>query len=185
MPNKVKYNLKNVHYAVLTEGEGGAVTYDTPVAIPGAVSLSLDAEGDTNKFYADGIAYFTTVSNQGYLGDFECAGLPESFRKDVLCEVEKSGVSFEDASAKTKAFAFLFQFDGDVNAIKHVLYNCKCTRPTIASQTNEESIEVRTETLSITATPLANGIVKARCDSADAAAFNTWFTTVVAPNVGE
>ena len=68
MGNKVKYNLKNVHAAKLTETVSNGVTafsYGTPKAIPGAVSISLDAEGESSPFYADGIVYFRSVTNNG------------------------------------------------------------------------------------------------------------------------
>ena len=44
MANKVKYGLKNVHYAVITENNG-ETTYDTPKPIPGAVNLTLSPRG--------------------------------------------------------------------------------------------------------------------------------------------
>ena len=67
--NKVKFNIRNVHYAKLTIGEDGSITYSTPVAMPGAVSLSLDPNGEPSVFYADGYAYYTISNNQGYDGD--------------------------------------------------------------------------------------------------------------------
>ena len=89
MGNKVKYNLKNVHAAKLTETDSDGTTtfsYAEPKAIPGAVSISLDAEGETSPFYADGIVYFRSVTNNGYSGDLEIALIPEWFRTEILQE---------------------------------------------------------------------------------------------------
>ena len=84
--SKVKYGLTNVYYSVLTPGEN-ADTYAAPVRIPGAVSMSMEAQGDLSKFYADNGVYWQAASNQGYEGDWEFAKLPEDFRTAVLGEV--------------------------------------------------------------------------------------------------
>ena len=69
--NKVKFNICNVHYALITVDEDGDVTFGTPVAMPGAVSLSLEPNGEPSNFYADGYAYYTISNNMGYEGDLE------------------------------------------------------------------------------------------------------------------
>lgn len=68
MENKVKYNLKNVHAAKPKKDTSGAFTYENLKAIPRAVSISLDAEGESSPFYADGIVYFRSTANNGYIG---------------------------------------------------------------------------------------------------------------------
>ena len=187
MKNKVKFNLKNVHAAKLTETVTDGVTtfsYGTPKAIPGAVSISLDAEGESSPFYADGIVYFRSVTNNGYSGDLEIALVPEWFRTEILQEaLDSKGVLVEKSDNKESVkFALLFEFDGDVNCIRHVLYNCTSSRPSIESETKEDTIEPGTETLSITADPRADGLVKARTgDTTDAATYAGWYQTVYLP----
>lgn len=183
--NKVKYNLKNTHYAMLTVGEDGAVTYGTPTPMPGSVSISLDANGEPEKFYADGIAYYVINNNMGYDGDLELAMIPESFRTEALREkLDDKGVLIENAQVELASFALLFEFDGDVKHIRHVLYNCAASRPGIEGKTNEDSREVQTETLTIKATPLANGMVKAKTgNTTDATVYADWYKKVYMPAV--
>lgn len=183
MGNKVKFNICNVHYAPITIGTDGTVTFATPVAMPGAVSLSLDPNGEPESFYADGIEYYTINNNMGYDGDLELAMIPESFRTVILKETADSNkVLVEDAHSETGSFALLFEFDGDVKKIRHVLYNCSASRPKIESKTNEESREVQTETLSIKARPLSSGYVKAKTgDSTTDATYNDWYKAVYTP----
>lgn len=115
MNNKVKFGLKNCYYAKATlDLDTNAVTFGTPVAIPGAVNLSLDPEGDTEPFYADDMVYYTTIANNGYSGDLEIALIPDSSRKDILKETEDSnGVLIEDSMVEPEHFALLFEFSGE------------------------------------------------------------------------
>ena len=184
MANKVKYNLKNVHAAVLTEtvvDNETVFTYGTPRAIPGAVSISLDAEGESSPFYADGIVYFRSVTNNGYSGDLEIALIPEWFRTEVLQEqLDNKGVLIErSTNSESVKFALLFEFDGDEKAIRHVMYKCTCSRPSLESETKEDTIEPGTEKLSITADPRSDGLVKARTgDDVDLTTYNNWYSAV-------
>ena len=185
--NKVKFNLKNAHYAILTLGADDTPTYATPVRLPGAVSLSLSANGEPENFYADGIAYYVIANNMGYDGDLELALIPESFRTDVLQELkDTNGVLIETTDAELAHFALLFEFDGDKKHIRHVLYNCTASRPAIEGQTNEESRSVQTEKLTIKAAPLPDGTVKAKTgDTTDNATYTGWYDAVYLPYGGE
>ncbi len=182
--NKVKFNICNVHYAIMNVADDGTFTFATPVAMPGAVSLALDANGEPTNFFADGYAYYTIGNNMGYEGDLELAMLPESFRTDVLNEkLDANNVLIENANSETVNFALLFEFDGDIKKIRHVLYKCAASRPSVESKTNEEEIEVQTETLAIKATPLSTGVVKAKTgDDTTDSVYQNWYQAVYLPS---
>lgn len=89
-------------------------------------------------------------------------------------------------SAETEKFALLFEFDGDAHAIRYVLYNCSASRPSIESETREETIEPGTETLSLTADPRSDGLVKSRTgDTTAAETYNNWYQAVSVPAESE
>lgn len=181
--NKVKFNICNVHYAPIIVAEEGTVSFGTPVPMPGAVSISMDPTGEPESFYADGIEYYVINNNQGYDGDLELAMIPESFRTDILKEEQDANkVLVENANSETGSFALLFEFDGDIRKIRHVLYNCTASRPTIESKTNEDEKEVQTETLTIKARPMADGYVKAKTgDATTDTVYNNWYKSVYQP----
>lgn len=184
--NKIKYGLSRVYYAPATIAADGTATYDTPVALPGAVSLSLEPSGENSPFYADNIVYYMTATNTGYEGDLEVALVPDDFAQDILGEVvAKNNIQYEDADAAPAHFALLFQFEGDQKATRHVLYNCTATRPNVGSQTKEDTTTPGTETLTITATTikaLDKNIVKSRTiETTDSTVYDAWFTAVTLP----
>lgn len=182
MANRIKYGVRNVYYAKVTSvSTAGALTYATPVAIPGAVNLSLSAEGESNPFYADDIIYYQSASNNGYSGTLEVALIPDTFKTDILKEtVGTNGVYVEKANTEPNEFALLFEFQGDANATRHALFRCTCTRPDVAGATKEASITPQTETINITAMPRMNDyVVKGSCPATATTAYNAWFSAVV------
>ncbi len=182
--NKIRYGIKNCYYAKATFEDDGTPNYATPVAMPGARSLTLDAEGENENWYADNLVYVVLNNNNGYSGDLELALIPESFRTDILGEsLDANSVLVESTDAEISHFALLFQFEGDVKATRHVLYNCTCTRPGVEGETTEDSKEPKTETISISAVALENGYVKAKTteDTGDTT-YNSWFQSVYLPD---
>ncbi len=183
MKNKVKYNLKNVHWALQTEDAQGLITFGKPEAWPGAVSLTMSAKGDVTEFYADGILYYTCAVNDGYEGDLEMALVPEEFETEVLnYKSDSNNVMTENSNVPTNKFALLFEFDGDAKATKHVLYNCTATRPEISSKTNEGSKEVQSDKLSLKNSPLPSGDVRSKTTSSTTAQiYDDWYKNVYIP----
>ena len=159
MDNKVTFGLKNTHYSVITESED-EIKYGTPTPIPGTVEISLDPRGDMSEFYADDILYYSAANNQGYDGTLTIANIPEQFAIDCLGELKDDSdmVITEKSNAVGKNFALMFEFDGDVKAVRHVLYNCSANRPTISSSTKTNTKEPNTNELSFVSSPRSSDL---------------------------
>ena len=180
MVDKVKFGIKNVHVFPITAVTAGVPTYGDVIAVPGAVSFSMSAQGDINKFYADNIVYYQSSANNGYEGDLTLALIPEEFYEKIFGQVpDANGVMTENAAVESKAFAMTFEEDGDQTGTKFVLYNCTATRPTKELQTIEESKTPVTQALTVSAVPLQNGDVMGMTTSATPDAVkNNWHNDV-------
>lgn len=180
--NTVSFGIKNVHYAPITVNPDGSITYGTVVALPGATEISLDAKGDMTEFYADDMLYYSASNNQGYDGKLTLANIPEIFAIQILGEEKDTddAVITEKATSKGSYFALMFEFDGDVKAIRHVMYYCSASRPSIASTTKSDKNDPNTSELDFTASARPGDYkVKTKTTATTPAnIYNNWYNSV-------
>ena len=186
--NKVRFGLKNVYYAVLTEGAANA--WAAPVAVPGAVSLDLAANVASSDFYADNVTYYKTFANNGYTGTLEMARIPDQMLADIWgIAADDTQVLREYTGVQPNPFALIFQIDGDADQELNLLYRCvPSSKPTAGSQTTEESADPVTQSFEFSALPLVTGaaeqqgLIKARTTAETATNVKAaWFTAVNVP----
>lgn len=180
--NKVTFGLKNVHFAKATTDETGTITYGTPVRLPGGVELSLEPRGDMTEFYADDVVFYSSPNNNGYEGTLTIAKITDEFATDILGEKKHATdmVLTEFSNTEGSPFALLFEFDGDVKATRHVIYQCTANRPTVSSTTKNETKEPNTNELTFTSTARASDYaVKTRTSSSTPEeVYNAWYSEV-------
>jgi len=183
--NKVTFGLDKVHIAFLTDDT--TPTWETPVAIPGAVRFSPEPQGEETTFYADNGPYFTYTSNNGYTAELEMANLPDDVLAEMLgWEIDANGMLVETTDGTPKEFALMGQILGDKKNRRFVYYRCKASRPTAEHNTRGESVEPTTQTLNITILPIEIGgknVVRGVIELNDTnqAIYDAFFSTVTVP----
>ena len=174
---KVKFNIKNVHWAVETESD----TYSTsPKTLPGATAISLEIDSSETVFWADGIKYYVVNAVNGYKGDLTVAKVTDEFRKDVYGEVlDAKQVLVETNKPVDKRIALGFEIETDGKSELFWFYGITCGKPSISGKTTEGSKDPETETISINAAGLSNGVIRVRTtEETDEPTRKAWFTTV-------
>ena len=184
--SKVRFGLSKAYYAVLNNNG----TYATPVAMPGAVSLTLNREGsEPTTFWADNIAYFVTpAANGGYTGTLTLAIVPDTFKQAVLGEVvDDNGMQVEISDANPKSFALLYEVEGDADKKRYCFFNCTAQRAVASANTKSDSTNPDTQDLEFTAigkdftfNGATKNIVKGSAEEA-ATAFSGWYSSVPVP----
>ncbi|MED4783442.1 major tail protein [Brevibacillus choshinensis] len=188
--NKVTFGLEKLHIAFFDVAAQGQPAWKAPIPIPGAVRWTPEAQGESSTFYADNTAYFVISSNNGYTGELELALVPDAVLAEMLgWELDDNGMLVEVSNAIPKKFALMGQVQGDQKNRRFVYYDCQATRPAKERTTKGESIEVTTDVLNLTISPIeieGKMVVKGDLELNDtnATAYNSFFTSVYKPVFG-
>lgn len=181
--NIVEFGVENVHvWPILEENpETGKPTYGEVIPFPSARSISLDFDGDINRFYADNKEWWSASTGAGsYSGDFNFYKMPEAFATQVLMELKnKDGVLAEgtDPKFEPRYYGLAFEFSGDANKVRHLFYRVKSTRPQITGNTVEEDKEPEERSISLaTSARKDTGLVRIKVSEGDAA-YENWYQT--------
>lgn len=194
---KIVFGLKNVHYSIYTPGENGAAgTYGAWKAIPGAVSLSADADTTQNDFYADDIVYATLSASGKETGTIEFAAITDEMYTDLFgyATDATSGLTYQDTEPVTKTFALGYEVSGNEGKMRGVRYNVTFTPPSQSSNTMTDSTNPDTVSVNYTAAgrdfTIGTGtsaktvnVLKAHCTDAGEThdAFDKFWNAVLVP----
>lgn len=172
--NRVEYGLKNVHFAPMTSQS----TFATPIHMPGAASIKLSPVNETieEELYHGDISY--CILNKGYTGTLNLALIPDEFSLSCLCFKEENEMIVESTEPHHKAFALLFEFDGDSQKTRHILYNCIASRTDLESETKSSNNTITTNSIPLRVLPYDfKKIVKAKVKQ-ESSKYDTWFNEI-------
>lgn len=182
--NIVEFGVKEIHIGTYTVASDGTVTLGTPIALPGAKSISLDPEGDDNKFYADDTIYWSGYSDNGYSGSMEVALFTDEFKTAFLGYVTLADGGIANIKgAERKKVYIAFQTKGDALDRRGILYNVTLGGIKREYASIEDKKEPTTESMDITVNgDNKTGIALVNYKKGDTG-YDTLFTTPPVPTL--
>lgn len=183
--NKVEFGISELHVGTYTvDPDTGVATLGTPYHQKGAVTLSVEAESDSNDFYADNIKYWSGFSDNGFTGSIEVARFDNDFKTQFLGYKITADGGVASVKNATKPDVYIaFQTEGNVEPRRVLLLNVALGAISREFSTIEETKEPVTESLDITVTGDNNsGITKVNYKPDDAG-YATLFTAPTVPTI--
>lgn len=181
--NIVEFGLKNLHIGPYTVGQDGTATLGAGVAVPGLVSLGLEADSELYKFFADDTVYYSEYTDKGESGDLTMALIPDALKIDYLgfTEMDDGGIA-KLKGVQGKAFWMAFEGEGDKHKRRHLMINVIGGAIKREYKTIGDSKEVDTEVVPLTINgDNKTGVVKISYNPTDAG----YTTALTAPEIPE
>lgn len=180
MANKVLYNFKNVHYALVSVDAQGVLSFSTPKRLLGTVDFSMELEQSSEPIYSEGLVYHVLQSTSGYKGELTLHNISEDFEAEVLgLKKDSKNVMYEDLNIHPKEFALLFEISGDAKAVRHVMYRIQASKPKLEYKTTTDKADITNVKLNYVGLADENGIGRVKTnDDTDTDTYANWFKNV-------
>ena len=185
--NKVLFGFSDLYIGTYSvNDETGQVTLGTPYKQTGAVGWSPEGQGENYTFWADNMAYYSSYTTGSYEGDLVVARFDDEFRKQFMGEVELEDGGIAEVKNPVKPSIYMmYEFQGDKGPERVIWYNGSLGVINREAATIEDSVEVQTETISLTFTgDNETGITKVTYGQ-DKAGFATLFDNPPVPKLPE
>ena len=186
---KVIFNIKKLQFSkIASVSDAGVPTYDSPILVPGTVSLSMETEATTDPFFADGIAYYMPSGATSTTGTLENALFSEGVLKAIYGYIEDSNGNLLETDAPVSEFGMQFACDSDEGEVYFTYYRVSSNKPGINLQTSETSATINPQSIEISASTvnLSSGqrVLKSYAKPT-APNYSTYFNAIVLPVITE
>ena len=185
---KVMFNIKKMQFSKITNiSDAGVPTYDSPMLMPGTVSLTFENDSSSDPFYADGVAYFQPSGTSAVTGTLENALFTKEVLKALYAYVEDSNGNMLETDGQVSEFGMQFACDSDDGDVYFTYYRVSTNKPGLNLTTNAPGATVNPQSVNVTASPitLADGVTKIIKSFAtkEASNYANYFTAISVPTL--
>lgn len=181
--NKVVFGLSNVYVGTYTVNTSGTASLGTPMHIPGAVNLSIEADTEETVFWADNVKYYVTNADNGFTGTLEMAYIPDAFKTSYMNYVAQTDGGIAQVKGRdNKTIYFMFESSGDAENRRAIFYNVNIGPISREYSTTTETKDPVTASLPITVVgDNKTGVTRVVYPPTATTAYNAMFTTPPTP----
>lgn len=184
-----RIGCKNLHYALVTKGENGQVSYGTPTPLKKLISIKTTDNFAEYTFYSDDSTEEASRKLTGCEVEIELGSMSNKQKAEL------TGMTYNQTNGKTvrktddasPTVALLWEItrsDGDKSEYR-ILYRCNLSIKDAENTTVEDGIESNNVTLTGNAIPDENGVIDLEIHGADTGAeaiVTNFFKAVVLPD---
>jgi phi13 family phage major tail protein len=190
--NIVEWGISNLGYSVYD-----TVTSPAPAYNYGEVKKMINATGATyqvttnqHTVYGDNKTAKIINAKEVWTGNVTVLSVADQVLIDIFkWRRDNNGILVDSGGKQPNGVALVFQIEGDVNAVRHIFWDCTLSLPNVETVTDAENVTTNNLQFSFTAKPriTPDGLTHGQIENttANKAIYDAWITTIQEPDISE